>query len=45
MSTHVGIPKPLLTKIEEERKATGLTMSEIVRRALDLYFKEKERKQ
>lgn len=42
MSIHVGIPKPLLQKIKEERERTGMTTSDIVRRGLDLYFEKKE---
>jgi len=33
----------IIPLIREEQKRTGLTMSEIIRRALDLYFKEQGR--
>ena len=43
MNQTISLPNNYTEKLKTEKKATGQTMSEIVRRALDLYFKEKER--
>ena len=43
MNHNVSLPKPYADKLKAERLKTGLTSSELIRRALDLYFKEKER--
>jgi hypothetical protein len=43
MNHNVSLPKPYADKLKAERMKTGLTSSEIIRRALDLYFKEQGR--
>lgn len=42
MNQTISLPLPYTEKLKKEKKSTGQTMSEIIRRALDLYFKEKE---
>ena len=43
MRQTISIPKNYTDKLKDEKKSTGQTMSEIIRRALDLYFERKER--
>lgn len=43
MNQTISLPNNYTDKLKAEKKSTGQTMSEIIRRALDLYFKEKER--
>jgi hypothetical protein len=43
MRQTISLPPIYTKKLKTEKKATGQNMSEIIRRALDLYFKEKER--
>lgn len=40
MKQTISLPKNYTEKLKKEKAATGQTMSEIIRRALDLYFKE-----
>lgn len=39
MNQTISLPDKYQKKLKEEKLATGRTMSEIIRRALDLYFK------
>jgi len=41
MQKTISIPENYNEKLEREKKETGQTMSEIVRRALDYYFERK----
>lgn len=43
MNQTISLPNNYTEKLKKEKKATGQTMSEIIRRALDLYFEKKER--
>lgn len=43
MNQTISLPSNYTVKLKTEKKATGQTMSEIIRRALDLYFEKKER--
>lgn len=43
MNQTVSLPAAYTAKLKKEKAATGQTMSEIIRRALDLYFDNKER--
>lgn len=43
MNQTISLPTTYTDKLKKEKKETGQTMSEIVRRALDLYFERKER--
>jgi len=43
MNQTISLPIPYTDKLKKEKKETGQTMSEIIRRALDLYFERKER--
>lgn len=43
MNQNISLPKNYTDKLKQEKKVTGQTMSEIIRRALDLYFDRKER--
>jgi len=43
MRQTISLPKNYTDKLKSEKKATGQTMSDIIRRALDSYFREKER--
>jgi predicted DNA-binding protein len=43
MNQTVSLPDNYTKKLKAEKKATGQTISEIVRRALDFYFERKER--
>jgi hypothetical protein len=43
MNQTVSLPNIYTEKLKKEKAATGQTMSEIIRRALDLYFERKER--
>lgn len=43
MNQTISLPNNYTEKLKKEKKETGQTMSEIIRRALDLYFKERER--
>lgn len=43
MNQTISLPNNYTAKLKAEKNSTGQTMSEIIRRALDLYFKEKER--
>jgi len=38
MNVTLSMPKQYNDKLKEEAKETGISLSEIVRRALDLYF-------
>ena len=40
MNQTASLPKQYVEKLKEEKQSTGQTISEIIRRALDLYFKE-----
>jgi len=42
MNQTISLPKNYTDKLKKEKKETGQTMSEIIRRAIDLYFKEKD---
>jgi len=42
MNQTISLPTTYTDKLKKEKKETGQTMSEIVRRALDLYFERKE---
>jgi predicted DNA-binding protein len=42
MNQTISLPKNYTDKLKKEKTETGKTMSEIVRRALDLYFRDKE---
>ena len=43
MNQTISLPNNYTEKLKKEKHDTGQTMSEIIRRAIDLYFKEKER--
>jgi predicted DNA-binding protein len=43
MNQTISLPKNYTEKLKDEKKATGQTISEIIRRALDFYFERKER--
>jgi len=35
------LPKPQLEKLQKESRETGLSIAELIRRAIDLYFRKK----
>lgn len=43
MNQTISLPRNYVDKLGKEKTVTGQSKSEIIRRALDLYFKEKER--
>lgn len=43
MKRTISLPENYTEKLEKEKKETGQTMSEVIRRALDYYFERKER--
>jgi predicted DNA-binding protein len=43
MNQTVSLPNNYTEKLKAEKKSTGQTMSEIIRRALDFYFERKDR--
>ena len=43
MQKTISLPEIYNEKLEKEKKDTGQTFSEIIRRALDYYFERKER--
>lgn len=43
MNRTISIPKQCDDKLVKEKKETGLTISEIIRRALDNYFHERSK--
>ena len=43
MNQTISLPKNYTEKLKQEKASTGQTMSEIIRRALDLYFEKRER--
>jgi metal-responsive CopG/Arc/MetJ family transcriptional regulator len=44
MRQTISLPELYREKLDKEREATGQTMSDIIRRALDYYFERKEHK-
>lgn len=42
MRQTISIPENYVKKLKGEKKETGRTMSEVIRRALDMYFDKKE---
>ena len=43
MQRTISIPETYEEKLQKEKKETGQTISDIIRRALDYYFERKER--
>lgn len=42
MKQTINLPPVYTKQLRDEKKATGLNMSEIIRRGLDLYFNRKK---
>ena len=40
MNVTISMPKQFIDKLKDDGKQTGMTYSEIIRRALDQYWKE-----
>lgn len=43
MNVNLSMPKQFVDKLEAEKKRTGMSLSEIVRRAVDEYLERKGR--
>jgi hypothetical protein len=44
MQLNIRVPKPILTKIKNEARVLGVSVSDVVRFGIKLYFKKARRK-